>query len=294
MGITKYIIKVPSKPDKVLDLADVKTGLASGAHTITIESYDGTTLLETKTRDFTIAAIDYDTDYQAVLDYATTNSISLPTGTQQYLDNQRMVDFKASGAYAKSDIVFNFESTASIAFKLICWKRKILAVSYGSPTWSNDGWLGNGTNTYIDPLYDTRTAGLNWVLNSAAVIWKSFSISSGNCIIGGFGAGGYTLVLPDGGSNSYSSINGSSAKVNSYGVLGLNMVSRESNVLTKYNNLDNSTASTSVWAEKLFIGARNRVDQGGQDNYSDEGIGFIAIGGAMFAEYAAIKTAING
>jgi len=55
MGITKYIVKVPSKPDKVLDLADVKTGLASGAHTITVESYDGTTLLETKTRNITIA-----------------------------------------------------------------------------------------------------------------------------------------------------------------------------------------------------------------------------------------------
>jgi len=57
MGITKYIIKVPSKPDKVLDLADVKTGLASGAHTITVEAWNGAALISTQTKNITIAAV---------------------------------------------------------------------------------------------------------------------------------------------------------------------------------------------------------------------------------------------
>ena len=294
MSVNKIITKVDGVENKTIDFNDLKSGLAAGSHTITVEAWNGATLVSTQTKNITIAAVGYDTDYQAVLDFATTNSIALPTTTQKDLDNQRMVDFKASGAYAKSDIIFNFESTASVAFKLICWKRKILAVSYGSPTWSNDGWKGNGTNAYIDPLYDTRTASSKWILNSAAVIWKSFSITGIGCIIGGFGGGGYTLVITDNGVESYASIQGSSSKVSSYGVLGLNMVSRESDVLIKYNNLDRNTTSTSIWAEKLFIGARNRVDNGTIDQYSNEGIGFIAIGGAMFAEYAAIKTAING
>ena len=294
MSVNKIVTKVDGVINKTIDFNDLKSGLAAGSHTITVEAYNGSTLISTQTKNITIAAVGYDTDYQAVLDYATTNSIALPTTTQQDLDNQRMVDFKASGAYAKSDIVFNFESTASVAFKLICWKRKILAVSYGSPTWSNDGWKGNAANAYIDPLYDTRTAGLNWTLNSAAVIWKSFSISLDGCVTGGFGAGGFTLVAPNRGTNSYASINGDAKKVDAYSVLGLNMVSRESNALVKYNNIDKNSSSGTVWAEKLFLGARNNIVSANIDLYIDEGIGFIAIGGSMFAEYAAIKTAING
>lgn len=84
----------------------------------------------------------YDADYQAVLDYATANAIVLPTGVQQDIDNQLMIDYKATGAWNKNDSVFKFEGTADPAFKLIDWKRLILGATFGSVTWDVDGIKG--------------------------------------------------------------------------------------------------------------------------------------------------------
>ena len=73
MGITKYIVKVDGVQTKVLDLSDIKSGLATGAHTITAEAWNGSTLISTQTKNITIAAtlwyetvaIDYKTRVQA-------------------------------------------------------------------------------------------------------------------------------------------------------------------------------------------------------------------------------------
>jgi len=54
MGITKYIVKVDGVQTKVLDLSDIKSGLATGAHTITAEAWNGSTLISTQTKNITI------------------------------------------------------------------------------------------------------------------------------------------------------------------------------------------------------------------------------------------------
>jgi len=42
-----------------------------------------------------------DSDYQAVLDYATTQGYTLPSASQQLLQNQLVVDLKDGGIWSK-------------------------------------------------------------------------------------------------------------------------------------------------------------------------------------------------
>jgi hypothetical protein len=51
----------------------------------------------------TTAAPLFDADYQAVLDYATTQGYTLPSAGQQTLQNQLVVDLKAGGIWSKLD-----------------------------------------------------------------------------------------------------------------------------------------------------------------------------------------------
>ena len=49
------------------------------------------------------ASTSYDSDYQAVLDYATTQGYTLPSSGQQTLQNQLVADLKDAGVWSKLD-----------------------------------------------------------------------------------------------------------------------------------------------------------------------------------------------
>jgi len=291
MSVNKIVTKVDGVENKTIDFNDLKAGLAAGAHTITVEAFNGATLISTQTRNITIAAVDYDTDYQAKLDFAQANSIPVPSVAQSDIYNQKILDVKTTGAWLASSIAFDFSGDADIQFKLICLKRRVLAIAYGGGIWSNDGWLGNGTNSYIDPLFDT-TNDTNWQLNSAGVFWKSFQKSTGlRVIIGGSGASEvYTLVIPNGDSDSYASINGTVYKLSSYGRLGLNMVSRPNSTDLIINETISSKNSEGKWEGAFVIGARTTATKDTISLYTNEGIGFIAIGGDTSNDYTNLKT----
>jgi len=237
------------------------------------------------------ASATYDVDYQAKLDFATANSIPVPSVAQSDIYNQTILDVKTTNAWLASSIAFDFSGDADIQFKLICLKRRVLAIDYGGGVWSNDGWLGNGTNSYIDPLFDT-TSDTNWQLNSAGVFWKSFQKSTGTkVIIGNSGATtDYTLVVPNADPESYASINGTVNKLSPYGRLGLNMVSRPNSTEIKINGVNDSVSSGTKWEGALVIGARTTATKEALSLYTNEGIGFIAIGGDTSNDYTNLKT----
>jgi hypothetical protein len=103
----------------------------------------------------------FDADYQAILDYATTQSYTLPSASQQILQNQLVLDLKAGGIWSKLDTFAIFATDGSSDFALIDWKRLSLYTAFNSPTFTaNEGFQGNGTSSYIDMNYTTNT---NWV-----------------------------------------------------------------------------------------------------------------------------------
>jgi hypothetical protein len=70
-----------------------------------------------------------DADYQAVLDYATTQGYTLPSASQQLLQNQLVVDLKAGGIWSKLDTFAVFATDGDSDFALIDWKRLIIMFS---------------------------------------------------------------------------------------------------------------------------------------------------------------------
>jgi len=110
----------------------------------------------------------FDADYQAVLDYATTQSYTLPSAGQQILQNQLVLDLKAAGIWSKLDTLAIFATDGSSDFALIDWKRLSLYTAVNSPTFtSNGGFTGNGTSSYIDSNFRPTIGTNNYILNNA-------------------------------------------------------------------------------------------------------------------------------
>jgi hypothetical protein len=109
-----------------------------------------------------------DADYQAVLDYATTQGYTLPSASQQLLQNQLVVDLKDGGIWSKLDTFAVFATDGDSDFALIDWKRVTDYTAVNSPTFTtNEGFEGNGTSAYIDTNYNPSTSGVNYTLNDA-------------------------------------------------------------------------------------------------------------------------------
>jgi len=230
-----------------------------------------------------------DPDYQAKLDYAAGNFIPLPSDAQSAIYNQKIIDLKTTDIWEKSAVILDLSGDADIAFRTLCIKRRVECVSYGNPTWSNEGWKGNGTNSYIDPLYHTNDTA-DWQLNNAGVSWNSFyqSVSNGSIVAAYSGStDDYTFI--SGKSQRYN-INGQGGESpTNWSVLGFNSANRISATEILVNGVVRLQNSNTKLQNKLYIGARNRVDQGGSaDLFTNEGIGFVFIGGAS-QDYNAIK-----
>jgi len=184
----------------------------------------------------------------------------------------------------------DFSGVADIQFKLICIKRRVLGISYGTPTWSSNGWYSDGTGAYIDPLYDT-TSDSKWLLNNAGVSWVNFQVTGSGSITGGFDgtADTNTNIVPKTGTMY---INGSSATFSNYAKIGFTSVNRISATEIVKDGVTLASNSTAKFSGKLLIGARNRVDISSMDSFYLGGISFICMGGAAL-DYTAMKTILE-
>lgn len=237
----------------------------------------------------------YDADYQAVLDYATANSIPLPTEAQQDIDNQLMIDFKNAGYYSKRTVIFKAKGTADPAFKLICWKRKIAMNAYGSLTWDSEGVLPNGTNTYIDPIWN----GFNdpdYGLEDAGYDFTSLTMAtSGVKSVFGYYSGttdDYVNLLQRD-SNSQASLHSLVLVNHSWMEIGYNAVNRNSGVVDINNgalSINNAAVSKT---QNPFMLARNRADNGSVDSYWTDKVGFMSIGKSVLSEFTTIKNLVE-
>jgi hypothetical protein len=127
-----------------------------------------------------VTTLAFDTDYQAVLNYATSQSYTLPSASQQILQNQLVLDLKAGGIWSKLDTLAIFATDGSSDFALIDWKRLSLYTAVNSPTFTaNQGFQGNGTSSYIDTNWNPNTQGVNYTLNNACFGgWRYNSVNN--------------------------------------------------------------------------------------------------------------------
>jgi len=130
-----------------------------------------------------------DTDYTAILNYATTLGYALPSGAQQVKQNKLVVDLKNAGIWSKLDTLAVFATDGNSDFALIDWKRLSQYTAVNSPTFTtNGGFTGNGTSSYIDtnfnPSVGTNKYLINdegrffWVDNRIEKTWEGITKSS--------------------------------------------------------------------------------------------------------------------
>jgi hypothetical protein len=111
----------------------------------------------------------FDADYQAVLDYATTQGYTLPSASQQAKQNKLLVDLKNAGVWSKLDTFAVFATDGSSDFALIDWKRLSQYTAVNSPTFtSNQGFKGDGSSAYINSNYNPVTSAVNYSLDDAS------------------------------------------------------------------------------------------------------------------------------
>lgn len=118
----------------------------------------------------------FDADYQAVLNYATTQGYTLPSAGQQLLQNQLVLDLKDAGVWNKLDTFGVFATDGDSDFALIDWIRLTDYTAVNSPTFTTDeGFQGNGTSSYIRTGFIPSTA-TKYLLDSAS---QGFWMNSG-------------------------------------------------------------------------------------------------------------------
>jgi hypothetical protein len=123
----------------------------------------------------------FDSDYQAILNYATLKGYTLPSAGQQSKQNQLVIDLKDGGIWDKLDTFAVLATDGNSDFALIDWIRLTDYTAFNSPTFGiNGGFTGNGTSAYIDTNYNPSTSGVNYTLNDASRFYWVDNRSAGN------------------------------------------------------------------------------------------------------------------
>jgi hypothetical protein len=226
----------------------------------------------------------FDADYQAVLDYATTQGYTLPSASQQLLQNQLVVDLKDGSIWSKLDTFAVFATDGNSDFALIDWKRLSQYTAINSPTFTtNDGFRGNGTSAYIDTNFNI-SAGTNYLQNDASrTMWiKSLldgTISESQILSG--------LNLSRNNGSGANSINGANAGARPAPLTDVNGQFRSlhrtsSSSVTFFSNLNtNGYTSTSV---TIVTGSQGILRYLTTYSPSTTTFGMYAMGGELVAE----------
>ena len=111
-------------------------------------------------------------EYTAILARATALGYTLPSANQQIKQNSLIEAFKTANIWSKMDIFYVFANDGSKEFATLNWKNPNAhqCTLVNSPTFtSNDGFLGNGTSSYIDTNFNPASSGVNYTLNDASI-----------------------------------------------------------------------------------------------------------------------------
>ena len=235
----------------------------------------------------------FDEDYQAVLDYATTQGYTLPSSGQQILQNQLVVDLKDGGIWSKLDTFGVFATDGDSDFALIDWIRLSDYTAVNSPTFTTDeGFQGDGTSSYINTNFNPATQGVNFANNNAGIsLYVKIAPTLGLEISGEPNSvirlrnSSSVLQRLNSGSNALANINMSGT-----GVLTWNKNSISN--WTFYNNLTQSFNGSFVSVgspnNNLLIFSTNATT-----TFSNPQISIVAMGSSLDAENTNLNTHFN-
>jgi hypothetical protein len=237
----------------------------------------------------------FDADYQAVLTYATTQGYTLPSAGQRTLQNQLVVDLKAAGIWGKLDTFAVFATNGNSNFALIDWKRLTQYTAVNSPTFTtNDGFLGNGTSSYISSNFNPASSGVNYTLNNASIfIWNNTFLS--NAFITGVETGSFNCLRMSVASGNQRINMGASSFFVPLVDFDLSTFKWRTLSRTSATNVvaSKNTTQTTHTATSIGIDPQNQLVLRSVANYAAINVAVFGMGASLVSENTAFYNAIN-
>ena len=230
----------------------------------------------------------FDADYQAVLNYATTQGYSLPSAAQQTKQNKLLVDLKAAGIWSHLDTFAVFATDGNSDFALIDWKRLTQYTAFNSPTFStNGGFTGNGTSSYIDTNFNPTVGTNNYLLNDAG---RFFWVDNRS--------GVQWEGVQSGGVNDSRNATSNLMRINSGAISSsVTFDVDEFHAINRTSSTDvelfTNTTQFSRTATSTTISNLNQFILRGGSNYNGSRFRFYAMGGNLVAENTDFYNALN-
>lgn len=119
--------------------------------------------------------------YRAILNRALSLGYTLPTSSQQALQNQLVLWLVNKGIWAKLDILYILATNGSADFSRLNWINPLLyeLTAVNSIAFvANQGWTGNAIDSYLDTSWNPSIHGVHYTLNDASYGCKINSGSS--------------------------------------------------------------------------------------------------------------------
>jgi hypothetical protein len=129
----------------------------------------------------------FDSSYVSILNYASSQNYSLPSSNQQILQNNLVVELKNSDIWNKLDVLWVYATDAGSDFARINWKNPGSHTDslINNPEFiSNQGFKGNGTNSYINHNWNPVTDGVNFKTNDASIMVWAYALSGNSWFTG--------------------------------------------------------------------------------------------------------------
>ena len=240
----------------------------------------------------------FDPTYQAVIDYANSESLTLPNSTIQNLQNDFMVSIKPFFSKFKELHFWSGEPGKS-GFKSIDWARLNKANYYNSPTFLANGVKGNGTSAYIDTNFD---ADAETTIDSLTFgFYAPNDIASGvsEAIMGGSTSNeGILFIKRPNNDGSFYSVNSNLLQSNTNTTQGLISVSSDGTTATLRQGtttLETETISTQFKStESVFLLVRNSNGNPLSSQFSNATISISFIADELTStELGILETAIE-
>ena len=235
----------------------------------------------------------YDTDYQAILDRATTLGYTKPSSSQRALQNTLLVSLKSTGEWSLLDTFYVFANDGSDDFAGINWKSpsSFELTQVNAPTWtSNQGFTGDGASSYLDTGWDIDTNGVNFASPDGSFgIWIRTNATSGPMSYIGNNSGATAQNdIRQGTLKTIASQGNNIATPSAPSFLFMNINTTDNDVFSNGSSIANKAAGT--WAsntQDIFLLSRGTGESDGQISIAFTG-GDIASKASSF--YSSVNT----
>jgi surface protein len=227
-------------------------------------------------------------EYQAVIDYAATQTYTLPTVPQRNQQNLLLYNLKQSGVWSKLDTFAVFATDGNSDFALIDWIRLSNYTAVNSPSFTtNEGFMGNGTSSYINANFNDTNV-INYSQNAASIGVYCHTVGTNIGYFAGFGLSTYIRNTSSARNYINTSVNTS---IFNFNTVGLKYMNRNTSLNKQYisNGVITNQADTSTTfsGDLVFLAQQPGILIG------DAKISIGFLGGDLSLEASDFNAAVN-